>query len=756
MRPWWSSPERGDVSRRPCLIVGLAASLVAGAMASLPAWAMPTYEQVRAAYRSSDTVLLDRGGQVLQAVRTDRQALRGEWVPLAKVSPALRNALLLSEDKRFYDHSGVDWQAVGAAAWGNLWHTRTRGASTVTMQLAGLLDEDLAMPQGGRQSRSLTGKIGQAGTAWRLERQWRKDQILEAYLNLVGFRGELVGISALSSALFRKLPSGLDAEEGAIAAALVRAPNAPAARVAERACAILQNQKPKPVKIDCSLLRTYTAQVLAAPRAERLDADAQLAPHLARRLLAEWPAQQPVPARLSTTLDAGVQRFARDTLRQHLRELRDRHVEDGAVVVLDNATGEVRAWVGSSGGQSQAADVDGVSAMRQAGSTLKPFLYGMAIEQRWLTAASILDDSPVGLSTAGGLYIPQNYDKTYKGPVSLRTALGASLNVPAVRTLVMVTPERFAQRLVALGLPLQHGGDHYGHSLALGSAEVTLVSLANAYRVLASEGRASAWHARAGAAPATQAVMDPASAFIVADVLADREARVRTFGLDNALGARYWAAVKTGTSKDMRDNWCIGFSRRHTVGVWVGNANGDPMWDVSGTTGAAPVWRAVMDHLQARWPDATRPLPPAGLVQQAVRFERHLEPPRSEWFISGTEQAEVRLASRVGTARNLIQSPSDRTLLAMDPDIPRAAQTLALSPVAGVPARWSWRMDGRRLGPAVPTRWPMWPGPHVLELVDASQRVIETVRFEVRGAGVKSDADPRVRKPVSPGATKRP
>ncbi len=720
------------------LALGLAVGLAGTAQA------VPTFEPVRAAYRASDTLLLDRQGAVLQAVRTDASALRGDWVSLAQVSPAMRTAMLLSEDKRFYQHTGVDWQGVGAAAWANLWHSRTRGASTVTMQLAGLLDGDLALPQGGRQSRSVAGKLGQAATAWRLERQWRKDQILEAYLNLVGFRGEAVGIAALSAQLFRKYPSGLDAEEAAIAAALVRAPNAPAARVAARACELLQDQH---LATQCDAVAARTQAAFAIKQAERLDADAQLAPHLGRRLLAAWPDRQHPPARITTTLDARLQRIARDTLRQHLAQLRDRHVEDGALIVIDNPTGEVRAWVGSSGGLSQAADVDGVMALRQAGSTLKPFLYEIAVEQRWLTAASLLDDSPVGLPTAGGLYVPQNYDHGFKGLVSLRTALASSLNVPAVRTLVMVTPERLAQRLTALGLPLKHNGDYYGYSLALGSAEVTLASLSNAYRALANGGRYTPWRVQAGApaggpagADAVQ-LMDPAASFVIADVLADREARVPTFGLDNALAARYWAAVKTGTSKDMRDNWCVGFSRRYTVGVWVGNASGEPMWDVSGTTGAAPIWRALMDTLN-RPPSggslSTPPPAPDGLQAMPVRFERQLEPERREWFLAGTAMSEVRLASPLGSSALKIHSPTDRTVLALDPDIPAAAQQLALTVVRGVPRSWSWRMDGRKLGPAVNTRWPMWPGAHLLELVDAQAKVVETVRFEVRGAQLKA------------------
>jgi penicillin-binding protein 1C len=700
-----------------------AAITLAWMLTGAAAAAAPSFADVKAAWRSSDTVMLDRHGAVLQRVRTDPHQRRLDWVALRDVSPSFRHALLLSEDKRFYEHSGVDWPAVGAAAWGNLWSTRTRGASTVTMQLAGLLDEDLATPRGGR---SVGAKLGQARMAWQLERSWSKDQILEAYLNRVAFRGEVVGIGALSATLFRKLPSGLDAVESAVAASLIRAPNAKAADVAQRACVVLTAQGRGAA---CDTLSAYTQQVLASRHGDVLDADAQIAPHLARRLVASAG----VPA-LRTTLDAGIQRHARDTLRQHLAGLRERHVEDGAVIVVDNDSGDVLAWVGSSGPLSQASDVDGVLAPRQAGSTLKPFLYGMAIEARWLTAASLLDDTPVGLSTAAGLYLPQNYDHRFKGPVTLRTALGSSLNVPAVRTLVLVSPERFAQRLGALGLKLPRNGDFYGYSLALGSPEVTLAALANAYRALANGGVTSPLRTQpAEPAPAPQRVMDAGASFIVADILADREARVPTFGLDNALSPRYWAAVKTGTSKDMRDNWCVGFSRRYTVGVWVGNASGEPMWDVSGVTGAAPVWRAVMDALE-RSPAAARP-PPHGVVTRPVRFDAAIEPPRDEWFLAGTEQSVVTGATSHGRAHTRIESPADRSVIALDPDIPPQAQRLHIAAVAGTPASWGWRMDGQRIGSVrADLRWTLSLGPHRLELVDAQGRVMESATFEVRGA----------------------
>jgi len=618
--------------------------------------AAATFDQVKREFRPSDTLILDRHGEAIQRLRLDATVRRGQWVALADVSPALRTALVLSEDKRFYEHSGVDWRAVSAAAWGNLWNSKTRGASTLSMQLAGLLDEDWRADKSGKGGRSLTQKIGQTVSAQVLESRWRKDQILEAYLNLVPFRGEIVGIDALSRTLFGKAAHGLDEREAAVAAALVRAPNAKAAQVAQRACGVLKLMQ-APAKTDCEGLDLFAT---AALQRKAFDATEGVAPHLAQQLVrtvassakpaGKSSAVPPLPATLPSTIRAPLQRFAVQTLTQQLRELRGRHVEDGAMVVVDNASGEVLAWVGSSGELSGAAEVDGVLALRQPGSTLKPFLYAQAIAERRITAASLLEDSSAHIPTAGGLYIPQNYDRQFKGPVSARTALGASLNVPAVRTLVMVSRDAFRKQLRAAGLPLKESGDYYGYSLALGSAEVSLLSLTNAYRTLANGGRFSTTSFSRNPKPEFKPAIDARAAFIVSDIIADPLARARTFGTDSVLATRFWSAVKTGTSKDMRDNWAVGFSQRYTVGVWVGNASGAPMWDVSGSSGAAPIWAALMNHLHKTEPSRA-PAPPAGVLQSRTEFGNRLEAARNEWFIQGTEQTVFAMNSGAVSTR---------------------------------------------------------------------------------------------------------
>lgn len=716
----------------PLVLLGLATAASSAA-------AVPAFRDVRDNWRSADIVVVDRHGEPVARVRDDFRVRRGDWVTLADTSPALRTAIVLSEDRRFYAHSGVDWQGVAAAAWANMWNTRTRGASTLTMQLAGLLDEDLRAARG----RSFGQKVGQAVSAASLEHGWSKDQILEAYLNLVPFRGELVGLSAMSQTLFGKVPSGLNAREAALAVALVRSPNAAPGQVSARACRILREMKqPR----ECDGLDGFTALALAKS-ASVPDASfrANLAPHLARAIIARTrealPAGRPVPARIASTLDAEVQRVAVDSLSRHLRELAGRNAEDGAVVVIDNASGDVLAYVGSSGALSSAAQVDHAAAPRQAGSTLKPFLYAQAIEERRLTAASLLDDRPVNLPTGGGLYIPQNYDHRYAGWVSLRAALGSSLNVPAVRTLVMVTPHRFHRRLVALGLPLTESGDYYGYSLALGSADVSLLSLTNAYRSFANQGAYGPVRMTVDGAPVTrQPVMSPAASYVIGDVLADRHARARTFGLDSPLTTRFWTAVKTGTSKDMRDNWCIGWSQRYTVGVWIGNASGASMHDVSGVSGAAPVWHDVMAALH-RQTSSRAPAMPAGVERVPLTFADNLEPAREEVFLAGTAMTRIRVgAASPSNGAPAIASPADGTIFALDPDIPPDAQRVWFHAdgLTGQTARAvSWRIDGKPLGKGGQLAWLPWPGRHRVELVDASGKVVDDIGIEVRGASVR-------------------
>ncbi|MCW3835154.1 penicillin-binding protein 1C [Sphingomonas canadensis] len=701
--------------RRIAWAAGVAAlaGVIAVDLATLPP-ELPGYAQARAGWAPSESWLYDRDGRLIDSSRIDYRVRRLAWTPLAEVAPAARQTIVAAEDRRFQEHGGVDWWAIGGALRDWWSGRRTRGASTLSMQVAGFLTPDLSAPG----SRNWLDKLRQMRAGWAIEGRWSKDQILEAYLNLAGFRGEAQGIGAAALGLFGKTPAALTRDDALLLAALLPDPGAKADGIARRACAMAQEK-------DCTRFAAQAATMLGPARSLALDPG--LAPHLADKLL-DKPGM-----RVTTTLDARIQRLAIEALRRQLMGLGGTRARDGAVLVADNATGEVLAYVGGIGGNSTAPAVDAVSRnYRQAGSTLKPFLYAQAIEKGYLTAASILDDSPVQLDTDSGLYVPQNYDRAFKGPVSARMALAGSLNVPAVRTLLLVGVEAFRDRLFDTGYAgLTEAGDYYGYSLALGSAEVTLFEQVAAFRSLARGGRWGPLKLVPGdpSAPVRRTTT-PEAAWIVADILSDPNARAGTFGVDSALRLPFWAAAKTGTSKAMRDNWCIGFSDRFTVGVWIGNLEGDPMRAVSGTSGAAPVWRDMMIALHSG--SASRePAPPPGVEMRQIRFAGGLEQPRREYFLKGTGLTEVAVAPPE-SRRPRIVSPVAGSVYALDPDIPADRQRMAIT-VSGATAGHRLVLDNQDLGTA--DSRPMLAaarGRHRLRLVDLSGRTVDQVIFTVR------------------------
>jgi penicillin-binding protein 1C len=706
---------------------GLVFWLAPGASLPVP----PTFDHVRDAWRPSEISLLDRDGDVIHEQRVDERRRRLRWVALDEISPALQSAVLASEDRRFYAHGGVDARALAAAALQRLSHRGPRGASTVTMQLASLVDPPLRRRGG---PRSIPQKLRQMRGAWAIESRWSKAQILEAYLNLVPFSGELEGVDAAAEILFGKAPHGLTEPEAVVLAALLRAPNAGPALVAARAHTLAAGKVIPRETLDAAVSRIQHASSSSGSRVE-------LAPHAAARLLRDVPPAGHAPWRIASTLDGSLQRFAVETLTRQLLAVRDQRVHDGAVLVADNATGEVLAYVGGSGGLSEARHVDAVQAHRQAGSALKPFLYGLAFDQRLLTPASLLEDAPLEVATPTGLYRPHNYDEQFRGFVSVRTALAGSLNVPAVRTLGLLGAEAMVEQLRRLGFAgVVEAGDFYGPSLALGSADVSLWEMVGAYRALANGGVWSPLRMTPGEASGERRrVYSQDTAFLVSSILSDRESRSVTFGLESPLATRFWTAVKTGTSKEMRDNWAVGYSRRYTVGVWVGNASGEPMRDVSGVTGAAPVWGEVMSRLHEKIPSEPPPSP-SGLVRRAVTFAADAEPARIEWFREGTEPLATTAGS--GAAAPRIVAPVEGTIIALDPDMPPGRQRAPFEARDAVPGQ-RFVLDEATVGEAAKMfLWPPTPGRHRLNLVGDDGRVLDTVTFLVRGSSVAAHTSP--------------
>ncbi|MGA2109862.1 MAG: transglycosylase domain-containing protein, partial [Syntrophorhabdales bacterium] len=436
----------------------LAAIAIAGWLWSpLPSVAVRSFSDVRAAYASSDGLLLDRNGVPIQELRVDFQGRSLEWTPLGEVSPPLLRAVVASEDKRFYRHSGVDGIALFFGALKSSLGRGRRGASTITMQVAAMTN-GTARPE--TAGRTLAQKWRQMRLAWAMERSWTKDQILEAYLNLVSFRGELKGIAAASRGLFQKEPSGLNTTQSLILVSLIRSPNAGMAPVTRRAVtlAAAMNEPVSPGEI-------ASAVRIALGRPYLVGRYVSLAPHAAQYLLKGGRREA------RSTIDARLQSFVLTLLQGHLASVRGQNVQDGAVLVVDNRSGEILAYVGNSGTLASASCIDGIQARRQPGSALKPFLYALAIEKRIITAASLLSDTPLDIPTERGIYRPENYDRGFKGLVPARSALASSLNIPAVRVLMLAGPDAFVKKLRDLGFTELRDADYYGYSLALGSLD---------------------------------------------------------------------------------------------------------------------------------------------------------------------------------------------------------------------------------------------------------------------------------------------
>ncbi|TGM16718.1 penicillin-binding protein 1C, partial [Leptospira stimsonii] len=398
--------------------------------------------------------------------------------------------------------------------------------------------------------------------------------------------------------------------------------------------------------------------------------------------------------------------------------LKSQNVAETGVVVLDNVSGAILAYVGNLP-ESRSFFVDAIQSRRQAGSTLKPFLYALAFDQSLLKPTSILDDSPFEWNAVSGIYRPSNYSDTYHGKVEARFALASSLNIPAIHVLDLVGVSTFVQKLQDLGIGNLERSDFYGASLALGTADVTLLELTNAYRTLANGGMFSQTTLLPSVARQMfqenreeghfwNRVYSKDASDTLGEILSNREYRSLSFGLNNHLSTRFFTAVKTGTSQDMRDNWCIGYSKKFTVGVWVGNMDGSPMRDVSGVTGAAPIWNSVMNLLQERdseiWqpPDAVRNETPTKRIEETSSIPK-------------------------------IVVPGNETIFAIDPDIPEGRQKVRFSATA-FENGFQWILDGKNLNDAreKETFWKPVKGFHILSLQDRTGKIVDSVVFEVR------------------------
>lgn len=699
-------------------IIAAAAAATVLAGLALVLWALPGPAPPAGYGRAGDVAVLAAGGEPLALV-PGRASRCGPWLGPGMVPPTLAAAALAAEDKRFYHHPGVDLIAIGRAARDNLMAGRVvSGGSTITMQLARLLDPGPRTP---------ARKLREALRALWLEARLPKRRILRLYLNLAPFGGPIVGAGAAARLLLGKDVSRLAPHEAALLMALpqdpsrlLRAQNR--ARLRARRDRVLRAMAEAGHLSPAGLERALAAPVaLLAPPPEPA-----AAPHLVRYLRRRaGTGRQGV---IRTLIDADLQRRLNGMVAAHVKGFAGAGMRQAAVLVLRNRDLAVRAWVGSADWRAPDGQVDGVLARRQPGSALKPFLYALALE-RGRTLADVISDEPMPLAVDGGTHRPVDYDGESRGPVRLRVALASSLNLPALRLCASLGPPAVLARLRALGMRLPRPAEHYGVGLALGDGEVSLLELTRAYAILARGGLAGPVRLMAGGGPAAAGrVMNARAAALVTSALADDAARAPGFGRHSVLELPFPAAVKTGTSQQHRDLWCLGFTSEYTVGVWAGDFSGRPLKALSGGSAAAPLWRQVMLHLHRNAPGRLPPLP-AGLVRRRVcalsgaaagpacpavldeLFDRDNPPrPRCPLHAPAPEPA----------LRLTLLSPGPGGVYAMDPDLPRALQVLTLRARAAGRVRGArWRLDGAELnaGPnPLCARAPLTPGRHRVEL----------------------------------------
>ncbi len=611
--------------------------------------------------------ILDKNGVLLREVLSEQDG-RGRWCGSHEVAPSVMNAVIATEDSRFYSHPGVDPIALARAMMQNIRAGRiVSGGSTITMQvIRNVYNSD----------RTLMEKIREAWYALRLTRMMTKEEILVQYLNRVPFGNQLYGIDAAARTYFGKPALQLSLAEASLLAAI---PNSPAlndpykhpGRVRERQLYVLARMKSEGFISEDERESAEHEPLVIVPRSAQFKA-----PHFTTMILNQLSQEEKSSAsEISTTLDYSVQKSVEFLLSGHIARLKKHNVTDGAVVVINNRTHSLVALVGSKDFFDTAShgQVNGALALRQPGSTLKPFTYGLALENG-MTASELLADIPRSNGNSDVDFLPENYDKKYHGPVRMRIALACSYNVPAVRTLEQFGEEALLKKLHEAGFAsLVHPSSFYGVGLTLGNGEVTLLELANAYSAIANAGDYhllrcidsirrvvvsfastqpksrldSSGRIPMDMEPQALRVFSPQVAYILSDVLSDEQARAPAFGVNSSLSLPFACAAKTGTSKDYKDNWTVGFTPEFTVAVWVGNFDATPMKLVSGITGAAPLFRDIMLFLHQSTSTSIEFARPDGVADARVC-------PRSgmlvgkdcpgevqELFIEGTQPREV-------------------------------------------------------------------------------------------------------------------
>ncbi len=655
--------------------------------------------------------VVDRYGNFLSVTHQNRWNTFNK--PLHDFPDLLHTSFIESEDRRFYIHGGVDWFARLHALVQNIRAMRAvRGASTISEQVVRMLHP---------RPRTVWSRWLEGFEAANLEKQFSKSEILEFYLNQVPYGHQRRGVAEAAKFYFDRDLDTLSPREILALVVLVRAPSSldlrRAPKALERSIARLAAHLRDRGTLSSDEYNAALSGRFEFARSNRVIEATHFVQNIFKTVPPEILGQS---GTLTSTLDGDIQEKVSHILDSRLENLRGSDVRNGAVLVADNSTGEVLAWAsGSLSGADSSGWMDAVIIPRQPGSSLKPFLYALAIEMGW-GPATLIDDSPLAQPVRSGLHSFHNYSRTHYGPLRLREALGNSLNTPAVRTIQFTGTGRFLEWLHLLGIrSLTQSADFYGQGLALGDGEVSLFELVQAYSVLARRGEFRKLRVLSEAyeppgEPRT--VMDQKSAALITDILSDPQSRRLEFGEGHLLRFPVQTAVKTGTSTDHKDCWAVGYTDRLTVGVWMGNLDRRPTRGITGAIGPALVLRSVFAELN-RYADSPVPQSAGGLKKLEVCAVSGLLPksdcPRiTEVFNDQNAPADVcaghgaYLKAAVlnkpgdgnGDAVRLLQ-PVDGLQVVIDPRIPLQSQALAFKlPKAAAASKVEWILDGEMAG----------------------------------------------------------
>jgi penicillin-binding protein 1C len=588
------------------------------------------------------TRIRDSSGKVLYEIN-DPTGGRRDYVTLDQVSPYVIHATVATEEREFYTNPGFSPPAIARALYQNVSEGQVvSGASTITQQLT----RALLLPPEERGEQSVRRKVREIFLAAELGRRFTKDEVLELYLNQIYYGNLAYGIEAASQTYFNKPASELTLAEASFLAGL---PQAPALYdpVNNKPATLARQRDVLGLMLEAGCIQTTRTGQICVTR-EQIESSAPELAEIARREFkppafeVEYPhwvvyVQQLLEERFGaqalyttgydvyTTLDPDLQDLAQAQVEQNVGALADRNVTNGSVIVIDVHTGAILAMVGSRDFYDE--DIDGqvnvALTLQQPGSSVKPFTYIAAFEKGW-TPATVIWDVPIEYEIPGfGVYAPVNYDERFHGPVPARSALANSYNIPAVITLDYVGVPALLDVLNRVGITTL--GDpsnpyNYGLSLTLGAGDVRLIEWTNAFATLARGGVYLPTYAiqrveingqvqEEYVVPEGRQVINPDFAYLISTILSDHAARAPAFGSDSILNAPFPAAAKTGTTTDYRDNWTMGYTTEVTIGVWVGNSDNTPMVNVSGVTGAGPIWRSIMEGAHGKYPAQEWPRP---------------------------------------------------------------------------------------------------------------------------------------------------